>query len=48
MELFERIREWYRNNEELVFRKGSIVMAMVMAVVGLVYMVSVILDMGWL
>lgn len=48
MKMFDRIREWYENNQDTVMRRGAMAMGMIMAIVGLCYAVGIAVDLGWL
>lgn len=44
---FDRLRDWAVNNQDMLIRKGSVIMCIVMLAVGLIYAVSLARQLGW-
>lgn len=44
----DALREWFAQNQDIVIRRGSMMMGMIMLVVALCYAVSIAFELGWL
>lgn len=42
------LRDWFSKNQDIVIRRGSTALGMIMLMIALGYLVSIAFELGWL